>query len=611
MSKRKPVKKTRRKIAARLGKEVDVLFFKPNRDRHLIAKASSAESKGVYLKMKGDYYRYLAEGDIGDAKGVVVDDSQKAYQDAFDISKPARQPTHPNRLGQGLNLSVFTSRGDHKPLRPLYNDMTKTAQGRVTRHRNTEQDLHYTDKYLEGRAMPGNHATRHAAPIEGLDEEEQEKPMVNNGKDIQDGRGYNNDLPPAMSRETLREVEARDTVYQELKEAVKKGRKPTDRSRIPYTAVWTEQGVLEGLLCKGEETITPEGWHKDHDVELRDWGRAKGHSTHQWENGTKRQRRLRLWFPRMDKAVERRVRTSRPRQASGDSKARDPLKPTKTPEEPRSSLYADHRGPTQDGRHLLVVIDGFENFKNFENFADGNVTKDEREGTDGTRTKGPAYTNKVEVGLMKGEEVKQRYEEGFKPMQPARYQVPYHYQVRLEAHLTKLEKEGVIEKVNPAEAVVGILNLAISEGEQAGTATGGIETDTRTIGDHELHQDENTTNTKATETNTRTSGDHELHQDENTTKTKATDGIETTETDTRTRTRPRSRPRMGSRPRRPTPGPAATTSSTRTRTRPRPRPRMGSRPIPGPAATTSMAATGGVEDGGGGDQMTTQYNPDM
>ena len=37
--------------------------------------------------MKGDYYRYLAEGDIGDAKGVVVDDSQKAYQDAFDISK--------------------------------------------------------------------------------------------------------------------------------------------------------------------------------------------------------------------------------------------------------------------------------------------------------------------------------------------------------------------------------------------------------------------------------------------------------------------------------------------------------------------------------------------
>ena len=47
--------------------------------------------------MKGDYYRYLAEVAIGDAKAAVVDDSQKAYQDAFDISKSAMQPTHPIR----------------------------------------------------------------------------------------------------------------------------------------------------------------------------------------------------------------------------------------------------------------------------------------------------------------------------------------------------------------------------------------------------------------------------------------------------------------------------------------------------------------------------------
>ena len=37
----------------------------------------------------------------------MVDDSQKAYQDAFDISKSAMQPTHPIRLGLALNFSVF------------------------------------------------------------------------------------------------------------------------------------------------------------------------------------------------------------------------------------------------------------------------------------------------------------------------------------------------------------------------------------------------------------------------------------------------------------------------------------------------------------------------
>jgi len=76
-------------------------------DKFLIAKASNAESKVFYLKMKGDYYRYLAEVALGDAKAAVVDDSQKAYQDAFEISKTKMQPTHPIRLGLALNFSVF------------------------------------------------------------------------------------------------------------------------------------------------------------------------------------------------------------------------------------------------------------------------------------------------------------------------------------------------------------------------------------------------------------------------------------------------------------------------------------------------------------------------
>ena len=37
-------------------------------DKFLIAKASNAESKVFYLKMKGDYFRYLAEVAVGDAK---------------------------------------------------------------------------------------------------------------------------------------------------------------------------------------------------------------------------------------------------------------------------------------------------------------------------------------------------------------------------------------------------------------------------------------------------------------------------------------------------------------------------------------------------------------
>jgi 14-3-3 protein beta/theta/zeta len=42
-------------------------------DKFLIPKASNAESKVFYLKMKGDYYRYLAEVATGDNRNSEFD----------------------------------------------------------------------------------------------------------------------------------------------------------------------------------------------------------------------------------------------------------------------------------------------------------------------------------------------------------------------------------------------------------------------------------------------------------------------------------------------------------------------------------------------------------
>lgn len=75
-------------------------------DSHLISKASTPESKVFYLKMKGDYYRYLAEV-AGEQRANIVEESKQAYEGAFDISKGEMAPTHPIRLGLALNFSVF------------------------------------------------------------------------------------------------------------------------------------------------------------------------------------------------------------------------------------------------------------------------------------------------------------------------------------------------------------------------------------------------------------------------------------------------------------------------------------------------------------------------
>jgi len=76
-------------------------------DNVLIPAAQGGESKVFYYKMKGDYYRYLAEFASGDFKKESADKSLAAYQQATNISLDVLPPTHPIRLGLALNFSVF------------------------------------------------------------------------------------------------------------------------------------------------------------------------------------------------------------------------------------------------------------------------------------------------------------------------------------------------------------------------------------------------------------------------------------------------------------------------------------------------------------------------
>lgn len=79
-------------------------------DKFLIPKAQgesdAVESHVFYLKMKGDYYRYLAEVAVGDDRKSVCKNSQEAYEKAVELASKLNT-THPIRLGLALNFSVF------------------------------------------------------------------------------------------------------------------------------------------------------------------------------------------------------------------------------------------------------------------------------------------------------------------------------------------------------------------------------------------------------------------------------------------------------------------------------------------------------------------------
>lgn len=76
-------------------------------EKELVPKEEKNESKVFYLKMTGDYYRYLAEFASGEAHNKAAKEAHDSYQHASDIAAKNLEPTHPIRLGLALNFSVF------------------------------------------------------------------------------------------------------------------------------------------------------------------------------------------------------------------------------------------------------------------------------------------------------------------------------------------------------------------------------------------------------------------------------------------------------------------------------------------------------------------------
>ncbi|KAL1810104.1 hypothetical protein ACET3Z_027094 [Daucus carota] len=99
------IKEYRGKIEAELSKICDGILNLL--DSHLVPSASSAESKVFYMKMKGDYHRYLAEFKVGAERKEAAESTLLAYKSAQDIALAELASTHPIRLGLALNFSVF------------------------------------------------------------------------------------------------------------------------------------------------------------------------------------------------------------------------------------------------------------------------------------------------------------------------------------------------------------------------------------------------------------------------------------------------------------------------------------------------------------------------
>jgi len=73
----------------------------------ILPTCNTAQSRVFFNKMRGDYYRYLAEFLTGNEKGEVTEKGLAAYEEATGIAEAELSVTDPIRLGLVLNFSVF------------------------------------------------------------------------------------------------------------------------------------------------------------------------------------------------------------------------------------------------------------------------------------------------------------------------------------------------------------------------------------------------------------------------------------------------------------------------------------------------------------------------
>merc|ERR1719215_1156468 len=97
----------------------------------LAKAAADAETQVFYMKMEGDYFRYLAEA--GGANDQYKQSAAQAYQNARTAGQ-ALPAGNPVVLGLALNLSVFYYEvlKEHAQARNLAQEAVQTAKGQVS-----------------------------------------------------------------------------------------------------------------------------------------------------------------------------------------------------------------------------------------------------------------------------------------------------------------------------------------------------------------------------------------------------------------------------------------------------------------------------------------------
>ena len=256
---------------------------------------------------------------------------------------------------------VFQTYTDHKPLLSVYNN-GRRGNARVERHRLKVQEYTFTVHHLPGKTNPCDYASRHPRGLDQYTEAEVQNMELETDDEVCISALITNDLPDAVDLKTVQRATKEDRVSQKLINCIKRGQLDRHDELVPFRWVFQELMYAEGVILRQDRLFIPDVELYPGSGSLRNLVVDLAHEGHQGVVKCKRLLRAKVWFPQMDKMVERKVSGCRGCQASTRTVTRDPLRPSPLPERVWQHVDMDFWGPLPSGEYLLVVIDEYSRY---------------------------------------------------------------------------------------------------------------------------------------------------------------------------------------------------------------------------------------------------------
>ena len=251
----------------------------------------------------------------------------------------AMEKFHPYLYGKDFEFLT-----DHKPLEVIYGPRSKPS-ARIERWVLRLQPYRYRVKYVPGKTNIADSLSR----LVNAEDVKQTKSSEVTDDDYIRFVALSA-VPKSMTVQEIERASDEDSELSEVRRSLNSGGKDCPK---PYNLI-EDLCVLGKLVLRGTRIVIPS--------KLRGRVIALAHEGHIGVVGCKHRLRTKVWWPNMDKEVERYCRSCHGCQLVGRADAPEPVRSTPLPPGPWQDVSVDLMGPLPSGDSILVVVDYFSRF---------------------------------------------------------------------------------------------------------------------------------------------------------------------------------------------------------------------------------------------------------